>query len=273
VKTVEWIGEAELFRLRESLLPMVRLDRLLGLDGDAANRQDHGYYMVVLESEGCRYGMVVDDLMAPEEIVVKPLSPVLREIGLFSGATVLGTGSLAMILDVAATGQRAGIRTTPEEAVAVAPASLMAAGVSSSFLIFEDHRAGQRSERQALPLSTVVRIESVAIKDIEYAGERPLLQYRGDLLPLEDRGGVLEELRLSGSEVTATVLICQRPGRGSERTATQRIGMVVRRVVEVASGDWLENDAEVCLERLVMVNERLTVVHDGFANEKLRDVA
>ena len=51
-------------------------------------------------SDGCRYGLAVDELMAPEEIVVKPLAPVLRQIGLFSGATVLGSGSLAMILDV-----------------------------------------------------------------------------------------------------------------------------------------------------------------------------
>jgi len=214
-------------------------------------------------------------LMAPEEIVVKPLSPVLREIGLFSGATVLGSGSLAMILDVAAVGVRAGVRTLTAEAAIANQADNTAggpiAGASSSFLIFEDQWSGERMERLALPLSVVVRIESVALKDVEYAGDRPLLQYRGELLPLEDRGGVLREL--AGSDADATVLICQGPG-GAGRPSARRMGMVVRRVVEVANGNLMESNAEICADRLAMVNERLTVVHEAFAGgERLRDVA
>jgi len=270
---VEWIGAAELFRLRDQLLPMVRLDRMLGLEGEG-KRQSHGFYLVVLEVEGCRYGLVVEDLMAPEEIVVKPLSPVLREIGLFSGATVLGSGALAMILDIAAIGLRAGVRSLSQEIV-VAEKSATAltgpvAAASSSFLIFEDQWSGERMERLALPLSVVVRIESVALREVEYAGDQALLQYRGELLPLEDRGGVLSELDAEG---TATVLICQSQG-GTGRSAGRRMGMVVRRVVEVANGDLMEANAEICSERLAMVNERLTVVHEVFSGgERLRDVA
>jgi two-component system chemotaxis sensor kinase CheA len=261
---IEFIGDAELYRLRENLLPMVRLDRMLGLDGVAANRQAHGFYMIVLESEGCQYGLVVDDLMAPEEIVVKPLSPVLREIGLFSGATVLGNGALAMILDVAATGVRGGIKANDAAVASAIPVTATAAA-SSSFLIFEDHRAGQRPRLTALPLHVVVRIESVAMKDVEYAGERPLLQYRGELLPLDDRGDVLTELAIAANpDASATVLICQKAVHPGDRRAPRRIGMVVRRVIEVASGDLLDDRADVCAEHLAMVNDRLTVLHDGF---------
>ena len=271
---IEWIGDAELFRLRERLLPMVRLDRMLGLDGDVANRESHGFYMAVLELEGSQYGLVVDDLMAPEEIVVKPLSPVLREIGLFSGATVLGTGALAMILDVNAAGLRAGIRPATEAGITASAAAPRMATATSSFLIFEDYLPGRRTARKALPLSVVVRIESIAVKDIEFAGDRALLQYRGELLPLEDRGGVLSELLEGDPEETATVLICQRPGRGFEKRSGYRIGMVVRRVVEVANGDLMDQDVEICAERLAMVNERLTVVHEAFMpSSGLREVA
>ena len=108
-QTVERMGTTELYRLREGLLPLVWLDRLLGLE-QSADTAEHGFYIAVVESEGCRFGLVVDDLKAPEEIVVKPLSSELREIGVFSGATVLGNGTLALILDVAATGARAGVR-------------------------------------------------------------------------------------------------------------------------------------------------------------------
>src|SRR6185437_12087433 len=114
-KAVERIGAAELYRLRERLLPMVWLDRLLGLETQSSEEM-HGFYLAVLEAEGCRYGLVVDDLLAPEEIVVKPLSTVLREIGLFSGATVLGNGTLALILDVAATAACAGVKPVEERA-------------------------------------------------------------------------------------------------------------------------------------------------------------
>ena len=108
-RVVQRIGSAELYRLRERLLPMVWLDRLLGLEPDHPDASQ-GHYLAVLEADGCRYGLVVDDLMSPEEIVVKPLSPVLREIGMFSGATVLGNGTLALILDVGATAARAGVK-------------------------------------------------------------------------------------------------------------------------------------------------------------------
>src|SRR5271155_4800856 len=199
-RVVQQIGSAELFRLREHLLPMVWLDRLLGLE---ANRPEtsQGHYLAVLEADGCRYGLVVDDLMSPEEIVVKPLSPVLREIGLFSGATVLGNGTLALILDIGATAARAGVKPIEDEGVGMGAgeaAVLEAAG--TQFLIFED----RARERTALPLDVVERIESVPLAQIEYAGGRPLLQYRGELLPLKDEGNVLADLdaaRQRGEEV------------------------------------------------------------------------
>ena len=114
---------------------------------------------------------------------------------------------------------KAGIRARSEEAAKrLAPGPLVSTA-SSSFLIFEDDWNGHRRERMALPLSVVVRIESVSIGQVEYAGDRPLLQYRGDLLPLEDRGGVLRELSEGDEDATATVLICQKPGRGSQKIA------------------------------------------------------
>ena len=76
----------------------------------SAEAESRGFYIAVLESDGLRFGLVVDDLSSPEEIVVKPLSAVLREIGVFSGATVLGNGTLAMILDVVGARGAGGVR-------------------------------------------------------------------------------------------------------------------------------------------------------------------
>jgi two-component system chemotaxis sensor kinase CheA len=259
---VQRIGSAEVYRLRESLLPMVRLDRALGLEPREVEARDN-LYLAVLEADGCRYGLVVDELVALEEIVVKPLSEVLRKIRLFSGATVLGNGSLALILDVAAMAARAGVRPTQSGAAAVGAEKDMAG--DGAFLIFED----RRRERMALSLDVVERIESVLLEEIEYAGGRALLRYRGELLPLRDEGRVLAELETAGAraaETLVTVLICgEVSARGRRRT-----GMVVRQALDILPGTLMERGAAVDeMEgtegmELVLVKDRPTVVCRDF---------
>ena len=264
-RSVECVGAAEVFRLRERLLPMVWLDRLLGLKNAS---DSHGFYMAVLEAEGCRYGLVVDDLLAPEEIVVKPLSIVLREIGLFSGATVLGNGTLALILDIAATALRAGVKPAiDEEEVQIVEVHQKN---EESFLVFE----GKARERTALPLGLVERIESVALDQIEYAGGRVLLQYRGELLPLLDEGGVLDEMDASGLQnepASATVLICGDTGS----KMTQRMGIVVRRVLDVSDGTLLDRGVASVDAELALVKDRVTTIFRDLDGEKAgwREVA
>ena len=252
---VERIGEVELYRLRDELLPMVWLDHLLGLEADRGRYCVKGFYLAVLESDGCRFGLVVDELMAPEEIVVKPVSAILREIGLFSGATVLGNGTLAMILDVGATALRAGMsKVAAEKPKVLAPAESVEEK-TPSFLIFEDRDEG----RVALPLSVIERIETVPAHTIERAAGRLVLQYRGEVLPLEDASGTLHDAMHSEDRGhAATVLICRREGR-------TRVGLVVRRVLDVAGGTLLEEDAQVCEGRLALVQNRVTLVRTPFA--------
>ncbi len=141
--------------------------------------------------------------------------------------------------------------------------------------MFED----RNGERKALPLDVVERIESVLVDEIEYAGGRPMLQYRGELLALDDEGKVLEELRsrgavggMAGGEM-AMVLICagkneevRNRGIKSGRRAdgSRRRGRVVRQVLDVTVGTLLESEGaafdgfgEV---DLALVNERVTMV-------------
>jgi two-component system chemotaxis sensor kinase CheA len=136
--------------------------------------------------------------------------------------------------------------------------------VGESFLIFED----RARERTALPLNMVERIESVPLERIEYAGGRPLLQYRGELLPLRDEGNVLPDLeaaRQRGEDVLATVLICGDASRVGE----QRVGMVVRQVLDVSTGTVLEKDAvsEAAGMELALVKEKLTLVRREFGSK------
>jgi two-component system chemotaxis sensor kinase CheA len=281
---VERIGTAEVYRLRERLLPLVRLDRALKLEPTGV-AESRGLYIAVLEAEGRRFGLMVDDLKTPEEIVVKPLSSVLREIGVFSGATMLGNGALAMILDVVEIAARAGVR--PAEPAKVLGAEAKAAKASSmgqpavetesAMVIYESWKVGSgqscRSARMAIPLSLVERIERIPLSEIEYADGRPVLQYSGEILPLEDRDEVLVDLQAAGAVTgrfeLATVLICLRPGDISRRPgdpAASRVGKVVRRVLDVSAGTLLAADGRVREARVAMVKNRVTTVAGAIDN-------
>src|SRR3954465_13235657 len=108
---VEEVGGAQVYRLRGELLPLVRLTDVLGLTSE---RHDGHVVIAVLRSEGRRFGLVVDRVINTEEIVVKAVSGQLKQIGLYSGATVLGDGTVALILDVQALARRA-LRTETSE--------------------------------------------------------------------------------------------------------------------------------------------------------------
>src|SRR6185437_14325594 len=97
--TIEYIEGAPLYRLRGNLLPLVFLGQLLKAATDHAPEPRRDNFIAVLDVDGRRFGLVVDGLADPEEIVVKPLSAVLKNIGIYSGATVLGNAELALILD------------------------------------------------------------------------------------------------------------------------------------------------------------------------------
>lgn len=276
---IERMGTAELYRLRENLLPLVWLDQVLVLE-HTGNLTSRGHYIAVLEADGRRFGLVVDDIKAPEEIVVKPLSPVLREIGVFSGATVLANGMLALILDAGAIGARARVRQADDAAgMSVGSEQGQRAGtgqapiaLENSLVIYEmrdsDSTYGNCC-RVALPLSAVERIERVPLSRIEYAGGRAVLQYNGDLLPLQDEESILQELRSDGVEeharIMVTVVVCLRPTQQGIR----RIGVVVRRVLDVSAGMPLSAETELFDAQLAMAKDRITTMHRAFPREQL----
>ena len=102
---VEYLSGAPVFRLRGSLVPLVWLDHVLDLTD--APHVDESVFILVLKAEGRRFGLVVDRVLNTEEIVVKPLSRQLKGIGTYAGATILGDGRVALILDVRALARRA----------------------------------------------------------------------------------------------------------------------------------------------------------------------
>jgi two-component system chemotaxis sensor kinase CheA len=188
---IESIKNTRVLRLRDKLLPLISLRQLFGLDSDTG--EINGGFIVVTQVGSQTFGIVVDGVFHTEEIVVKPMSSKLRHIPMFSGNTILGDGSVIMIIDPNGVAQAFGTNVASQlaaaEASEIKPAP--SAGSSTSLLVF---RAGSIHPK-AVPLSLVTRLEEIDAQKIELSNGRHMVQYRGHLMPLVSMS---ENVRVKG---------------------------------------------------------------------------
>jgi two-component system chemotaxis sensor kinase CheA len=213
---IERIKDAPVLRLRNKLLPLIHLKQLLKI-GDPEDDQPENGFIVVTQVGNQIFGIVVDSVFHTEEIVVKPMSTMLRHIAMFSGNTILGDGSVIMIIDPNGIAQALGTAAsagTDEEAEGLRGA---ANEKTVSLLVF---RAGS-PQPKAVPLSLVTRLEEIDCKKIELSNGRHLVQYRGQLMPLIR---VNEEIRIR-SEGVQPLLVFSDSGRS--------MGLVVDEIVDI----------------------------------------
>ena len=249
--SIEWMEGAPLYRLRGKLLPLVFLDRLLmpGCAHKLSTERDN--FIAVLNADGRQFGLVVDGLADPEEIVVKPLSAVLKSIGLYSGATVLGNADLALILDPGSIALKAGVTMSSEEQAGrgAEEGAEDEAAKSMEYLLVEV--AGRQA---AVPLADVLRIEQLKVSRIEYIGYRPVLNFEGQLLPVEDSGGVLAAVA-GDPEAQLIVVVC--------REGARQVGIAVSHVLDVAAGGELfEAGTSARAGGVTLLKNRVTGVVD-----------
>ena len=175
---IERIKDTAVLRLRDKLLPVARLTHLLGA---AAGELEDGF-IVVTQVGSQTFGILVDGVFHTEEIVVKPLSSKLRHIAMFSGNTILGDGSVIMIVDPNGVAQAFGGTVTSQMAAAEEADRRPAAAdaQTTSLLVF---RAGS-GQLKAVPLALITRLEEIDARKIELSNGRHMVQYRGQLMPL-----------------------------------------------------------------------------------------
>ncbi|HYD29787.1 MAG TPA: chemotaxis protein CheW [Azospirillaceae bacterium] len=180
--TIERLKGTPVLRLRNRLLPLVSLRELLRLERDEEEYNEDETFIVVTQVGTYTFGIMVDKVFDTEEIVVKPVAPILRHIEMFSGNTILGDGSVIMILDpngiATASGEIAMGADSVGKETTVAQASRQEDKMA--LLLF---RAGDGAPK-AVPLSLVARLEDVDLASIEYSNGQPVVQYRGKLMPL-----------------------------------------------------------------------------------------
>ncbi|MEA2754634.1 MAG: two-component system, chemotaxis family, sensor kinase CheA [Aliidongia sp.] len=176
---IERLNGTPVLRLRNRLLPLVSLERLLRLERPTEAAVET--FIVVAQVGNYSFGIIVDRVFDTEEIVVKPVAPILRDITMFSGNTILGDGTVIMILDpngiAAATGE---MTVGDSHNVEQAAKSTARGAQRTSLLLF---RAGSGGPK-AVPLALVARLEEIDRTEIEYSNGKPVTQYRGKLMPL-----------------------------------------------------------------------------------------
>ncbi len=228
---IQMVGDAPVLRLREEVLPLIRLDATLAIGppgghGEAAGRG--ALNVVILKAEGRKFGLVVDEVIDTQEIVVKPLDHRLRALSMFAGATIMGDGCVALILDVTGLAVHAGVLSEPRRAVAsAAPAADADAEEATETLLAV---TGSDDEPMAIPLSQVMRLEAFSSSVVERLSGRDVVQYGKDVLPLVHVSDLVSGR--SADRPAAPVGRLAKIQTVVYSRGDVRIGLIVRRILD-----------------------------------------
>ncbi|MHB1290236.1 chemotaxis protein CheA [Georgenia sp.] len=243
---IEYVGTAPVYRLRGSLLPLISLADVLGLERE----EPDSAVIAVLQADDQRFGLIVDRVLNNEEIVIKALSSRLKQIGTYSGATVLGDGAVALILDIQAIARRALVGESATVARRQAAAEEIETREVDQLLVV----AAGPDRHVAIPIGTVTRLERMPAARVERVGHREVIQYRGELLPLVRLDQLLGTASMAGDEIQ--VVVYSRNGRS--------VAMVVSDIVDIVDDDGsLRSDIDdTGLLGSTVVKERVTELLD-----------
>ncbi|HZP16886.1 MAG TPA: chemotaxis protein CheA [Terriglobales bacterium] len=228
-KGIELVNGAPVYRLRGRLLPLVYLKRELKVGNTAEAVEAQNVNIVVLRADDRQFGLVVDEINDTEEIVVKPLSKQLKSINAYAGATIMGDGKVALILDVLGLAQRASvISEVRDRAVAEKQErqalGAAAGGQSNAVLLFQYGESG----RMAIDLGLVARLEEFPADSVEVAADQEVVQYRGQIMPLVRVSEALESKRQKAAAAangSLHVVVYAEKGRS--------VGLVVDRILDI----------------------------------------
>lgn len=223
-KGIEKVYGAEVYRLRGELLPLLRLNTLLEL-APQEKVETENINIIGLSAGEIRFGLIVDEVGDTEEIVVKPLSKHVKQVPCYDGATIMGDGKVALILNIGGMFQMTQISL---EDMQKAEQADLEGGETTSTPLAEEHRqtivlfkVGD-NEYYGVPLAFVVRLEKFSSSQIEYSGGREVMQYRKEILPLLRLEDYLNIPRTPDPEALSLIVFA----------IEKQIGLVVNEIID-----------------------------------------
>lgn len=183
-KQIEYVQGRPIYRLRGSILPLVDLKEVFGLDSINYKDSSEEINIVVLHSQSKLFGLIVDEILDTADIVVKPIASFLKPLSIYSGATVLGDGHIAFILDVLGIAQKY-LNNGPviESKVSVNDKYFDYERDQYELHEFVLVRLGAEA-KHAIPLSCVSRMEEFHSSSFEYSGHQRVVRYRDSILKI-----------------------------------------------------------------------------------------
>ena len=252
---IESVHGARVYRLRGQLLPLLHLGEVLGLEhshwpGEDDSDLARSWNIVVLNCDGQTFGLVVDGINDTEEIVVKPLGKQLQGIPVFAGATIMGDGNVALILDVLGIAKTCSVLSIGADRRDTQRVSELDSHVlDGTTMILCEVGDGQR---MALTLASVSRLEEFRSADVERAGQREVIQYRDRIMPLVRLSSLIGSTHESEPKEHLHVVV-----NGEDASS---VGIVVDRIIDI-----LETEVDTALEESpssIVIHGRVTEIVD-----------
>lgn len=227
-RNVERLAGAPALRLRGKLLPLVSLAEALGTE----KTDDDALTVVVLQSDDLRFGLCVSEVHDTQEIVVKPIGRQLKNLTMYAGATIMGDGRVALIIDVPGMAHAQGVTASQTES---AESHTDGDGGNTTALLVMEVAGGRRA---ALPLAAVARLEEFAAERIERSGSAEVAQYRDGILPLVRLASVIG-LPDTGARTDHVSVVVHEFGEGEEQ---QAVGIIIDRVLDVVDATVIHSE-------------------------------
>lgn len=208
---IEYLHGSPVYRLRGNLLPIVDLNQVLKGTQDRIKEDNSAVNIAVLDADHGSFGLIVDEIYDTADIVVKPLNRLLKSLLIYSGATILGDGSVALILDVIGLAKVAQLngesgQNPKAEGNALEESQRMIHSDTQDFLLVQVNATA----KHAIMMCYVHRLEEFKVGQIETSGKRRVIRYRDSILPLVSVNkhlGYSERERLSLDESVPVVVI------------------------------------------------------------------
>jgi two-component system chemotaxis sensor kinase CheA len=267
---IDMLQGQPVFRLRGQLLPLIKLCTVMCPDKGSihniferktslatAQLQSDHIQVVVLTSDECTFGLIVDDIEDSADVVLKPIPNFLKDFGAFSGATILGNGDIALTLDIGGLAKITGLRRLVNHDYSGKESILSNSSifqntpstekrVTNEFLRVDIRARGP----YALPLDSVSRLEEIKSCDVQVSGDQKVVKYRGSLLPLVSVSGALglsQDWPMTDKIPTVVV-----------RERDRFYGLVVGHIVDIFSSD-AELDRDIPKEEGILGS----IIDDG----------
>jgi two-component system, chemotaxis family, sensor kinase CheA len=219
ISQIETLYDIPVYRLRETLLPLVHLNSVLQLTDKVTASEI--VYLVVIQADDYQFGIVVDAINDVQEIVVKPLGKQLKDLAVYAGATILGDGQIALILDAVGLARQSNVIAQFQKQLSAIKPKIAAEVLDQQLILLIE---GPQQSRMGIPMQAAVRLETFSSSTIERVGDQDLVRYRDRILPLIDLHQVFGDSIPERDELSVVVVTL---------STSSSVGIIVDRILDI----------------------------------------